>query len=87
MILITRMVSVGSILVAILYPILTFIVGEEFHNPWIYLALSLVMATSVLIRHRTNIKRILNGTENKLWKTKEEKLAEAKTAKAENESK
>lgn len=87
MILTTRMVSVGSILVAILYPILTFFLGDEFHNPWIYLALALVMAASVLIRHRSNIKRILNGTENKLWKTKAEKLAETKAAKAENEAK
>jgi len=87
MILLTRMVSVGSILVAILYPILTFFVGDEFNNPWIYLALALYMAASVLIRHRTNIKRILNGTENKLWKTKAEKLEEAKANKAENEAK
>ena len=85
MILSTRMVSVGSILVAILYPILTFFLGHEFHNPWIYLALALTMAASVLIRHRSNIKRILNGTENKLWKTKAEKLAESKATK--NESK
>lgn len=78
MILITRMVSVGSILVAILYPILTFFVGTEFCNRWVYLALSLVLAASVLIRHRANIQRILAGNENKLWKTKAEKLAEAK---------
>lgn len=87
MILLTRMVSVGSILVAILYPILTFFVGHEFYNKWVYLALALLMAGSVLIRHRANIKRILNGTENKLWKTKEEKLEEAKNTKTESESK
>lgn len=78
MMLLTRMVSVGSVLVAILYPILTFFVGTEFDNSWIYLGFSLLLAASVLIRHRANIKRILNGTENKLWKTKEEKLASMK---------
>ena len=85
MMIITRMVSVGSVLVAILYPILTFFLGHEFHDPLVYLGLALLMAASVLIRHRANIKRILNGTESKLWKTKEEKLAEAKAKKAENE--
>lgn len=83
MILLTRMVSVGSILVAILYPILVFFVGKEFSNQWVYLALALIMAASVLIRHRANMKRIMNGTENKLWKNKEEKLAEAKTKQTE----
>ena len=73
MILLTRMVSVGSVLVAILYPILAFFVGTEFYNKWVYLALALILAASVLIRHKANIKRILSGTENKLWKTKEEK--------------
>ena len=79
MIILTRMVSVGSVLVAILYPILTFCVGDEFTNKWIYLGLALLLAASVLIRHKANIKRILNGTENKLWKTKEEKQAESAT--------
>ena len=79
MILLTRMVSVGSVLVAILYPILAFFVGAEFYNKWVYLTLALVLAASVLIRHRSNIKRILEGTENKLWKTKEEKKAELKS--------
>ena len=84
MILLTRMVSVGSVLVAILYPILVFFVGKAFSNQWLYLALALIMAASVLIRHRANIKRIMAGTENKLWKTKEEKLAEAKEKQEEN---
>ena len=78
MILLTRMVSVGSVLVAILYPILTFFVGNEFYNKWLYLALALLLGGSVLLRHKANIKRILNGTENKLWKTKKEKLEELK---------
>ena len=85
LILLTRMVSVGSIAVAILYPILVFCVGNQFANRWVYLALALIMAASVLIRHRSNMKRIMNGTENKLWKTKDEKLAEAK-AKQNNNS-
>ena len=84
MILLTRMVSVGSVLVAILYPILTFFVGKEFHNNFVYLVFALVLAASVLFRHKANVKRILNGTKNKLWKTKEEKMAEANVSKEES---
>lgn len=85
LILLSRMVSVGSVLVAILYPILTFFVGTAFANKWVYLAFSLVLAASVLFRHRANISRIRNGTENKLWKTKAEKLAEAKEEQEQNQ--
>lgn len=84
MIILTRMVSVGSIVAAILYPIMAFFTGTEFHNQFIYLAFALVLGGSVLFRHRANIKRIQAGTENKLWKTKAEKLAEAKANQEQN---
>ncbi len=84
MILISRMVSIGSVLVAILYPILTFFVGKEFHNSFVYLVFALILAASVLFRHKANIKRIMNGTENKLWKTKEEKMTEATASQEDN---
>lgn len=72
----SRMVSLGSITAAILYPVLVFILpGTAFNNRWLYLLFAIVLALSVLIRHRANIKRLLNGTENKLWETKSEKKA------------
>ncbi|MBO5178983.1 MAG: glycerol-3-phosphate 1-O-acyltransferase PlsY [Clostridia bacterium] len=74
----TRMVSIGSIAAAILYPVLVLVQGTAFTNKWIYLAFSLIIALLAIIRHRSNIKRIYNGTENKLWKTKAEKNAELK---------
>lgn len=76
--LLTRMVSLGSITAAILYPVLVLVQGTAFTNKWIYIAFSLIIALMAIIRHRSNIKRIYNGTENKLWKTKEEKKAELK---------
>lgn len=76
--LLTRMVSVGSIAAAILYPVLVLVMGTEFTNKWIYLAFSLVIALMAVIKHRANIKRIFDGTENKLWKTKAEKKADLK---------
>lgn len=76
--LLTRMVSVGSIAAAILYPVLVLVMGTAFTNKWLYLAFSLTIALMAVIRHRANIKRIFNGTENKLWKTKAEKKADLK---------
>lgn len=83
LIILTKMVSFGSVVVAILYPILTFCVGTAFTNRWVYLGLALLLAASVLIRHKGNIKRILNGTENKLGqkKTEEANTVEEETQK------
>jgi len=59
----TRMVSVGSILSAILFPILmVFMGGIKFEA----IIISLFIALLVIFNHRSNIKRIKNGTENKL---------------------
>ena len=79
LILLSRMVSLGYISAAILYPVLVFILpGAAFNSKWLYLAFAVVLALFVLFRHKANIKRLLNGTENKLWKTKAEKKAELK---------
>ena len=57
------MVSVGSILSAILYPILTIFMGNIEFGP---ILISILIALFVIFNHRENIKRIKNGTENKL---------------------
>lgn len=63
----SRMVSAGSVLAAVLFPILTlFLGGEKFIIPGNYFVFSIIMALIVMFNHRTNIGRILNGTENKL---------------------
>ena len=59
----TKMVSVGSIFAAILYPILT-IFMLDFYLPRILL--SVLIGAIVIFNHRENIKRLKNGTENKL---------------------
>ena len=75
----SRFVSLGSISAAILYPVLVLLMPcVAFHDKWLYLFFAIILALSVIIRHRANIKRLFNGTENKLWKTKEEKNAELK---------
>ncbi len=63
----TRMVSAGSVLAAILFPVLTLFIGQEhFIVQGNYFVFSVIMALIVAFNHRSNIKRILNGTENKL---------------------
>lgn len=67
----TQMVSMGSVGAAILFPILVLFLGKnninfivvEGSNYFIY---SVMLAVLVAYNHRSNIKRILNGTENKL---------------------
>ena len=59
----TRMVSVGSIMSAILFPVLiVFIGGIKFEA----IIISILIAMLVVFNHRANIQRLKNGTENKL---------------------
>lgn len=65
----TKMVSMGSIGAAILFPILTLFIDEHFIVPasgMKYFIYSLLLALLVIFLHRENIKRIMNGNENKL---------------------
>jgi len=64
--------------------LIAYFAGTEFHNELVYLGLALVLSGSILFRHRANIKRIMNGTENKIWKTKAEKQAELKAKSEQN---
>ena len=63
------MVSMGSMGAAILFPVLTIFIGDSFIVPatgFKYLIFSIILAVFVIFNHRENIKRIMNGTENKL---------------------
>ena len=68
----TRVVSMGSIAAAILYPVLTLFVGgghyivESSGLGNGYFIYSVILAIIVIFNHRENIKRILSGTENKI---------------------
>lgn len=70
LIILTKMVSVGSISAAILFPILTLYIGNNHFivpgKTLSYMVYSIAMAIIVMYNHRTNIKRILSGTENKI---------------------
>lgn len=68
----TRMVSLGSCAAAVLFPVLTLFINQHYtvltvgKSGRVYFIYSVILAIIVLYNHRSNIKRILSGTENKL---------------------
>ena len=67
----TRMVSLGSIMAAVLFPVLTIFIttGDNSHylvNEGNYIIFGIAMAVFVIFNHRSNLKRIYKGEENKL---------------------
>lgn len=68
----TRMVSLGSCGAAVLFPVLTLFINDSYtvltngKKGSTYLIYSVILAIIVLYNHRSNIKRLLNGTESKL---------------------
>jgi len=66
LIILTQMVSVGSIVAAILYPVLTMFIHQNYIVPGNYVISSIILAVIVVFNHRSNVKRILTGTENKI---------------------
>ncbi len=63
--LVTRIVSLGSIIAAAAYPVLTYLVLTIQNRPALLdTVFAGVMAVLVIYMHRENIKRLLNGTES-----------------------
>lgn len=58
----TRYVSLGSVVAGFLTPIL----AALFSYPMEYIVFAVIAALLVIVRHRENIKRLMNGTENKI---------------------
>ena len=79
---ITRMVSLGSVSAAVLFAVLTLIIRENYivgFYDWTFIVFGILLALFVIFNHRTNVKRIIAGTENKLSfsKKKEENSKES----------
>ncbi len=70
LIILTKMVSVGSMAAAVLFPILVLFIGKGHfivEGPTIsYVIFSILLAVIVIFNHRANLKRIAEGTENKI---------------------
>ena len=64
----TRIVSAGSVVAAVLFPVLVLFMHTNYtiSEGSSYFVYSIILAVIVLFNHRSNIKRILSGTENKL---------------------
>ena len=72
LILITRIVSVGSVFGAISYPFITWgVLLSRGEDPLYDSLMAGGIAILILVMHRDNIKRLLNGTENRFGKKKE----------------
>lgn len=67
--LITKMVSVGSISMAVFYAPVIF----AFHRNALCLIFAIIFALIVIVAHRENIVKIKNGTENKITDKKKTK--------------
>lgn len=67
LIILTRMVSLGSVAAAILFPILTIFITENYIVPGDYRIFGILLGIFVCFNHRSNIKRLLQGNENKLF--------------------
>ena len=64
---VTRWVSLGSIAAAVLFPILViFMPSTAYIAEGNYIAFSIFLALIVIFNHRENVKRLLQGKENKL---------------------
>jgi glycerol-3-phosphate acyltransferase PlsY len=65
---ITKFVSLGSILAAMIIPVLVIL----FKGSTELLIFTIILACMTIIKHKTNIKRLLDGTESKLSRGKKE---------------
>ncbi len=73
-VLVTKYISFGSILAAMIFPLLVYrmsITGGSWD-----VMISFIMAAVVVFKHRANLKRIFNGTESKFSFKKSKKKAE-----------
>ena len=65
----TRIVSLGSISAAILFPLLVIFMPSQYYitgEGKEYIIFSIVLAVLVIFNHRSNVVRLIKGTENKL---------------------
>ncbi|MDR1639607.1 MAG: glycerol-3-phosphate 1-O-acyltransferase PlsY, partial [Clostridiales bacterium] len=63
----TKYISVGSLAMLVLFPILTLTFGHPFEA----LAVTIFLAVMAIVQHRENIKRLIAGKENKFKLKKE----------------
>ncbi|GAJ98729.1 glycerol-3-phosphate 1-O-acyltransferase PlsY [Geomicrobium sp. JCM 19055] len=65
-IVLTKYVSLGSLIFAFFTPFFVFLTMNHYDHPISYFFLTCVVGIMSIWRHRTNIQRLLSGTESKL---------------------
>lgn len=60
----TGYVSVASLVTSVAFPIAAGIIYRDSPDFWFYLIYSILLAAVTIFSHRSNIKRLLSGTEN-----------------------
>lgn len=68
----SRYVSLGSVIGAVIYPciVAAFMLGMGEFN-MVYLVSAIIIGLLIIVKHKSNIERLKNGTENKLFQKKE----------------
>ncbi len=64
--LVTRYSSLASIVTAIALPVVAALFGE----PWQTVVFAAIAGAGVIVLHRQNIRRLLNGTESRFSRTR-----------------
>jgi glycerol-3-phosphate acyltransferase PlsY len=80
----TRFISLGSVMCALIYPLLLSRLNGS--DPSLVLLFAIAIAAIVVIKHRTNIKRLIEGKENKISFSHKEKKSAADPAASEDHS-
>lgn len=84
----TRMVSLGSISASVLFAVLTMFIRDSYIGgidfDFSFIIFGILLAALVIFNHRSNLKRIINGTENKLSFKKKEKETDSEDKVEEN---
>ncbi len=72
LVLTTKYVSVGSLAVLTLFPIWNAVRFRDLSCYWAIVGVSCLYTAMAFFQHRQNIKRLMNGTENKIGQKKHE---------------
>jgi len=64
---ISRYVSLGSILAVTFFPVMAWLI-DQFHASPVTLALISLASLLILLKHQTNLRRLLDGTESRVGK-------------------
>jgi len=71
----TKFISLGSVMCALIYPLLLSRMNTNSQEPQIVMVFAFAITVIIVVLHRSNIKRLIEGKENKLsFSRKDKKL-------------